>query len=233
MDSHQKWRNPPIRETVFEVRFPPVPDYSIFAGGIASVIQNRFPDSSLLPGANLPLNFGGVVRHRFASEDTFTLIQIGIDVASVNCIAYPGFERFSEELTFMLENLRSFVDLGQKKRLGLRYINQFEDVVNPFDVIDLLPPFKNFDISNTERIYINHIKKDFYPLMLSINVEFPTGKNGMEMLFDLDAHQTDFGEFDNKRDLVSELVGWAEAAHDIVWQNFESIISEEEKNKRV
>jgi uncharacterized protein (TIGR04255 family) len=233
MESHPKWRNPPLREAVFELRFPQTPDYSIFVGGLAAAIKDRYPDVLPLPGVNLPANLGGIVRHRFVSSDKFTFIQTGVDVASINFIAYPGFESSLQEIEFLVKTLQEFIDLNTKTRLGLRYLNQFESVKDPFQTINMAPPFTDFNAEHTERLRINHIKRDNFPLMVSINIEFPLNQNRNEMLLDLDVYQFIFEERSDEADIPGSLLSWAERAHNLIWSNFDAIVAQQEKDKRV
>lgn len=229
MDPNPQWQNPPLQEVVFEIRFPPVDDYALFLGEVKSLIKEKFSEPVTLPGSKLPPDFGGVVRHRFFSEDKFTLVQIGTDVASVNSVSYSGFDKFMEEILFISEKLKDTVKLQDKTRLGLRYINKFEAVSSPFETLNLVSPFQSLEVDNTERIRINHIKKTAFPLLLSVNIEFPIGNKKDELLFDLDAYQLDFSMPNSKSENFTH---WAKKAHDLVWDNFDSLVSQEEKNKR-
>ncbi|MEM6838753.1 MAG: TIGR04255 family protein [Cyanobacteria bacterium P01_C01_bin.120] len=228
MDPNPQWQNPPLQEVVFEIRFPPVNDYALFLGEVKSLIKEKFSEPVTLPGSKLPPDFGGVVRHRFLSEDKFTLVQIGTDVASVNSVSYSGFDDFIEDILFVIERLKDAIKLHEKKRLGLRYINKFETVSSPFETLNIMPPFQSLEVDNTERIRINHIKKSAFPLLLSVNIEFPIGNQKDELLFDLDAYQLDF----SVPNTADDFVGWSKTAHDLIWNNFDSLVSQEEKNRR-
>jgi|GEM_PF-1233941 len=229
MDPNPQWQNPPLKEVVFEIRFPAVNDYALFLGEVQSLIKEKFSEPVTLPGSKLPTDFDGVVRHRFFSEDKFTLVQIGTDVASVNSVSYGGFDKFLEEILFITTKLEDTIQLHEKKRLGLRYINKFEVVSSPFETLNIVSPFQSLEVDNTERIRINHIKNNAFPLLLSVNVEFPIGNKKDELLFDLDVYQLDFSMPDSGAD---DFTHWAKNAHKLVWENFDSLVSQEEKNRR-
>jgi uncharacterized protein (TIGR04255 family) len=231
MASHTPWRNPPLQEAVFEVRFPPVDDYSIFVGGMAEVKRNRFPKVDRLPADELPPSIvvSGAVRHRFTTEDKRLLFQTGQDVISVNAISYFGFATFANDIEDILKSAQNYADIGRVSRLGLRYINRFEKVENPFQVLNIESPFLDFDISKTAKLQANYIKQELNNLFLSKNVDFPVADSNL--IFDLDAFQQDF-DLDSLPWDIKTIVNWADETHDVVWENFESLVSETEKSRR-
>ncbi|NJL38904.1 MAG: TIGR04255 family protein [Leptolyngbyaceae cyanobacterium RM2_2_4] len=231
MASHAPWRNPPLQEAVFEVRFPPVDDYSIFVGGMAEVKRNRFPKVDRLPADELPPSIvvSGAVRHRFTTEDKSLLFQTGQDVISVNAISYSGFTTFANDIEDILRSAQNYADVGRVSRLGLRYINRFEKVESPFQILNIVPPFSDFDLSKTEKIQANYIKQELNKLFLSKNVDFPVADSNL--IFDLDAFQQDF-DLDSLPWDIKTIVDWADKTHDIVWENFESLVSETERSRR-
>jgi uncharacterized protein (TIGR04255 family) len=231
MASHTPWRNPPLQEAVFEVRFPPVDDYSIFVGGMAEVKRNRFPKVDRLPADELPPSIvvSGAVRHRFTTEDKRLLFQTGQDVISVNAISYFGFATFANDIEDILKSAQNYADIGRVSRLGLRYINRFEKVENPFQVLNIESPFLDFDLSKTAKLQANYIKQELNNLFLSKNVDFPVADSNL--IFDLDAFQQDF-DLDSLPWDIKTIVNWADETHDVVWENFESLVSETEKSRR-
>jgi len=231
MASHAPWRNPPLQEAVFEVRFPPVNDYSIFVGGMAEIKRDRFPEVDRLPADELPpsIVISGAVRHRFSTEDKSLLFQTGQDVISVNAISYSGFAIFAKDIEDILKSAQNYADIGRVNRLGLRYINRFEKVEDPFQVLNIRPPFFDFDLSKTAKIQTNYIKQELDNLFLSKSVDFPVADSNL--IFDLDAFQQDFDLGSLPWD-IKAIVDWADKTHDIVWENFESLVSESERSRR-
>jgi uncharacterized protein (TIGR04255 family) len=231
MASHAPWRNPPLQEAVFEVRFPPVNDYSIFVGGMAEVNRNRFPKVDRLPADELPPSFmlSGAVRHRFTTEDKGLLFQTGRDVISVNAISYFGFAKFSSDIEDILRAAQNYADIGRVNRLGLRYINRFEKTEDPFQILDIKSPFLDFDLSKNTRIQASYIKQEANNLFLSKNVDFPVANSSL--IFDLDAFQEDF-DFNSLPWDIKSIVDWADKTHDVVWENFESLVSANERSRR-
>lgn len=231
MASHAPWRNPPLQEAVFEVRFPPVEDYSIFVGGMAEIKRDRFPKVDRLPADELPPSIlvSGAVRHRFTTEDKSLLFQTGQDVISVNAISYSGFAVFARDIEDILKSAQSYANIGGITRLGLRYVNSFEKVEDPRKVLNILSPFEDFDLTKTAKIQANYIKREPNNLFLSKNIDFPVADSNL--IFDLDAFQQDFDP-DNLPWNIKAIIDWAERTHDIVWENFESLVSEVERRRR-
>lgn len=231
MASHAPWRNPPLQEAVFEVRFPPVDDYSIFVGGMATVKRNRFPKVDRLPADELPpsIMVSGAVRHRFTTEDKGLLFQTGQDVISINAISYSGFATFSNAIEDILESAQNYADIGRVSRLGLRYINRFEKVADPFQVLNIKSPFLDFDLKKTAKIQANYIRQESDNLLVSKNIDFPVADSNL--IFDLDAFQQDFN-LDSLPWDIRTIVDWADKTHDVVWENFESLVSESERSRR-
>jgi uncharacterized protein (TIGR04255 family) len=231
MASHARWRNPPLQEAVFEVRFPPVEDYSIFVGGMAEVKRSRFPKVDRLPADELPSSIlvSGAVRHRFTTDDKGLLFQTGQDVISINAIAYSGFAAFADDIKGILESAQNYADIGRITRLGLRYINRFEKVEDPRQILNITSPFSDFDLTKTAKIQINYIKREENSLFLSKDINFPVADSSL--IFDLDAFQQDFDPDDFPWS-INSIVDWADETHNAVWKNFESLVSDAERKRR-
>jgi uncharacterized protein (TIGR04255 family) len=198
---------------------------------MAEVKRNRFPKVDRLPADELPPSIvvSGAVRHRFTTEDKRLLFQTGQDVISVNAISYFGFATFANDIEDILKSAQNYADIGRVSRLGLRYINRFEKVENPFQVLNIESPFLDFDISKTAKLQANYIKQELNNLFLSKNVDFPVADSNL--IFDLDAFQQDF-DLDSLPWDIKTIVNWADETHDVVWENFESLVSETEKSRR-
>lgn len=161
MKNHEPWRNPPLQEAVFEIRFPTVSDYALFAGGMAMSQQQEFLTTQKLQAAEIPeiVELAGLVKHRFISPDESLLFQTGTDVLSVNSVAYKGFVNFLENIGKILTATEKFVSLSTLTRLGLRYINRFSNVDYPPSLLNINLPFQNTDISKTQLLQLWEINK--------------------------------------------------------------------------
>ncbi|QSJ15948.1 TIGR04255 family protein [Nostoc sp. UHCC 0702] len=230
MKNHEPWRNPPLQEAVFEIRFPSVSDYALFAGGMAMSQQQEFPTIQKLQAAEIPeiIELSGLVRHRFISPDESLLFQTGPDVLSVNCIAYKGFANFLENIKKILIATETFVNLSTLTRLGLRYINKFSNIDYPPSVLNINLPFENTDISKTQLLQFREVRKlDNEGAILSISVQFPIEPK--DLLLDLDIS---FNSFDKYWD-IEMILDCTDKAHDIIWENFQALVSQKEKEVRI
>lgn len=229
MKNHQPWHNPPLQEAVFEVRFPPVGDYALFAGGMAVSQEQDFPDSEKLPVAEFPeiVQISGLVKHRFISSDKSFLFQTGTDVLSVNSLAYKGFDRFLENIRKILIATEKFVDLSTLTRLGLRYINRFSNVSYPPSTLNINLPFQGTDISKTQFLQLQEINKiDDEGTLLSVGVQFPV--DPQDLILDIDVYLNTPPTQWN----IQMILDWTDKAHDVIWENFQNLVSQKEKEAR-
>lgn len=232
MSSHAPWSKPPIQEVVFEVRFPAVKDYSLFAGGMAMDKKSLFPRVDMLPAQNFPssIKIAGLVRHRFQSKNKELLFQTGSDVISVNAISYSGFDNFVSSIVDVLETADNYVQVGNVSRIGLRYINRFDNVENPFKILKLTSPFPNIDIASTRRIQTNYIQSISNLISRSINIDFPVGESSL--IFDVDVSQTNVDE-ETLPWKIQDFITWIDDAHKSVWSCFDGLVSDDEKRRRM
>jgi len=95
VSSHITWKNPPILEVIFEIRFQPVADYAIFVGGMAAnnAIQNQYPLVEKLPGSDFPplSPIEGVVRHKFLTNEKTDILIFDCTLSllvEIKCIQF-------------------------------------------------------------------------------------------------------------------------------------------------
>jgi len=228
--NNETWRNPPLQEAVFEIRFPSVSDYALFAGGMAISQQQEFPTTEKLQTADIPEIVGltGLVKHRFISSDKSLLFQTGIDVLSVNSIAYRGFADFLANIGKILTATEKFTSLSTLTRLGLRYINRLSNVDYPPSVLNIKLPFQNTDISKTQLLQIREVSKlDDEGTLLSVNVQFPVDPKDLILDMDISLNPSD------KLWDIQMILDWTDKAHDAIWDNFQDLISQNEKEARI
>jgi len=232
--SHPAWHNPPLREAVFEIRFPPVDDYAIFVGGMAATCPEKFSTHEHIQPFDMPpfIKVDGFVKHRFYTENRGLLFQTGNDVISVNSIDYLGFDSFLKEVESILKVSEKFIKINLIKRLSIRYINCFEDVQDMFSILTINPPFSDIDSDKSKNFSLRHIKKITDSIYISINVQYPGKDNKSDKLLFLDVESfCDFGN-DNEWD-IQEILAWCTDAHGYIWENFYNLVSDSEKELRV
>jgi uncharacterized protein (TIGR04255 family) len=226
---HEPWHNPPLNEAIFEIRFPTISDYALFAGGIAIAQKQDFPTSKKLQGADLPeiVELAGLVKHRFISADQSVLFQTGSDVLSVNCVAYKGFINFLEQIKQVLTSTEQFLSLSTLTRLGLRYINRFSNVDYPPSVLNINLPFQGTDISKTQFLQLREINQlQDQDTLLQINVQFPVQPK--DLILDIDVSLN----APKKKWNIDTILDWTDQSHEVIWDQFQNLISEQEKEAR-
>lgn len=228
MTEHTPWRNPPLQEAIFEIRFPAVEDYAIFAGGMAVELREQFPDSMKLATAELPefIRVEGVVKHRFFTQDQAFLFQTGIDVVSVNVISYSSFKVFIDKIKTVLVSVQKLVSPQSITRLSIRYINKFSRTSQPFLSLNIKPPFSDIETPKSREIIMRHVKQEEDDVTLAVNITYPI--NETDLILDIDAFHASFQvEWD-----LNFILDWSYKAHDVVWRNFENLVSDLEKGAR-
>ncbi len=133
----------PILNAVLEIRYVTKQDWSLLPGLLYTHIRERYPNSENLPIAELPEEFlrndPNLVyapRIRFVGEN-FT-VQFGPRVVSLLTNGeYPGWQRIREELAWLLERLDQAGFIHEGERLGMRYIDFFEEDVFNRLVLDV------------------------------------------------------------------------------------------------
>jgi uncharacterized protein (TIGR04255 family) len=228
--NHKPWRNAPLQEAVFEIRFPSIADYALFAGGMAMSQKEGFPTTQKLQVVDVPeiIELAGLVKHRFISQDQSLLFQTGNDVISVNSINYKGFSAFLKNIEEILVAAEKFVGLSNFTKLGLRYINRFPGIENPAAVLNINLPFDNMDVSRTQILQIQEVNKiDEEGTLMGINIQFIAASK--DLILDLDVSlNLPQDSWD-----VMTISSWADKAHDIIWDKFQTLISESEKEVRI
>jgi uncharacterized protein (TIGR04255 family) len=226
--SHKPWRQAPLQEAVFEIRFSPLEDYAIFVGGIAAALQGKFPKIDKLDAAELPpfVPIQGIVRHRFSEKSGSLIFQTGADVISVNAISYLGFEHFSKTVREVLTSAEVFVSTKEITRLGIRYINRFEDVTKISSVLNVKTPFSDMESSKTKEVLLRYLKQEAQDIAIATNISFISGDKALFLDLDAFYDSPTFG-WD-----MSCILDWNSKAHDVVYDNFENLVSQKEKDLR-
>jgi uncharacterized protein (TIGR04255 family) len=123
----------PILEAILEIRFEPEePDDAIF-GIIYNKFKKRFPKLEKLPILQIPDQFRSrdpnlIYKPHYKLIKENFLVQVGPRIFSlVNVKNYSGWDKFSQEIREVFELLSKLQVIKEIKRLGLRYVNLFEN----------------------------------------------------------------------------------------------------------
>jgi len=124
----------PIIEAVLEVRFLATEQWRNLPGLLLPKIRGRYPQQTDLPLAQVP----ELLRQQQANLSTQPLMQFSNAQFTINfgprviglvtkTKAYPGWELFSKEMAWLIDCLKDTGFIQEGERLGVRYINFFED----------------------------------------------------------------------------------------------------------
>jgi uncharacterized protein (TIGR04255 family) len=224
-----------LQEALFEVRFPAIEDYAIFAGGMAVTHKTDFPVIEKIEPQGIPdfILISGLIRHRFSSQDKSKLFQLGNDVLSINYIRYTGFEHFVKDIKEILSSARLHgVKISHPTRIGLRYINRFDNVSNPFDFLNVNSPFQNKD-DLTKIVQIKKVDQIEIGLFLDINLSF--NSNDKILILDLDSFYENSEQQENLDGQWTEdkLIDWTRKVHDLIKENYKNLVPQSKEEVEV
>jgi uncharacterized protein (TIGR04255 family) len=225
---HSPWKSPAIQEALLEIRFPVTDDYALFLGHMMASLTEQFPSVERTQPQELPpfVKIPGLVLHRFYNFDKSILFQIGPDIVSVNVITYSGFNVFVQSIKDVLFFAEKYVKLRNLNQLSLRYINKFEEPTGMLSTLNIQVPFDDVSKSKTLELQIRHVKREGDDVSLSVNVQLPIEQTGV--ILDLNAFYISEGkEWD-----IEGILDWTNRAHEVIWSNFDALVSEKEKEKR-
>lgn len=124
----------PIIESVVEIRFSSNTHKSAIFGIFYNAIKDDFPIVENLPILQFPENIREFdpnlkfkPHYRISNSEYY--IQIGPDVISISPkLGYPGWANYSKSIQLLFSKLFELNIITTVHRLGLRYINFFENV---------------------------------------------------------------------------------------------------------
>jgi uncharacterized protein (TIGR04255 family) len=222
-------KNPPLQEAIFEIRFPPIEDYAIFAGGMAVSHRNDFPVVEKLQTMELPelIQVAGVIKHRFFANTRGKLFQTGSDIIAVNIINYEGFVSFVGDIKNIIDSVYTFNEnIKKPNRISLRYVNNFKEAKDPFSLLTINRPFENVSSEQTKFIQIREISEIEDKIFLGVNCQSLLSEESV--ILDLEAFSEGIdGEWN-----TDMFVEWAWKAHQIIWDSLINLVSKEEMEAR-
>jgi uncharacterized protein (TIGR04255 family) len=128
----------PILEAVFETRFVSRESWATMPGLLYAQIREKYTEQQNLPLAQVPEEARRqdpglqlLPLMQFLSHDF--LIQLGPRVLSLvtKPNAYPGWPAIQKELGWVIERVRSAGFVSESERLGVRYVDFFEQDIFP------------------------------------------------------------------------------------------------------
>ena len=164
----------PILNAVLEIRFVTGEDWALLPGLLYTQIKERYPKFENLPIAEMPEeifridpNLIYAPRMRFLGQGF--IVQFGPRVVSLlTRDEYPGWQRIKEELSWLLERLKLANFIHEGERLGMRYIDFFEDE-DIFSRLVLDVRSGGQSVSGVEMSFATVFRNDALTARLSLN----------------------------------------------------------------
>ena len=220
-----EYKNPPLVEAVFEIRFPAELSIECRKDEYYEKIRSQYPNifvPRIIDPEPYPLK-----NYRFENSDKSKLVQFSISKFSFHCKKYKTFEKFGKESLKYTELFCKHYSISRLKRTGLRYINQIpikreRGIITLFDYLkfgyilpDAIP--NQMELFNT--VLLTKVGKG--KLRMSIHSEELGIPEGIEVIV------LDF-DFFFEGDLTADnLQNYLEESHLHTKKTFESLISDE------
>lgn len=124
------YRRTPLKLVTFELRFPPIPDLDSTnpSRGVVDALRARYPILGPPPVAQL--EFGpAATQHRtrgarFVDRSRTWTVAVMSDAVAVETSRYVRYERFAEEIDWVLAAVGGACAFPAVTRVGMRYINE-------------------------------------------------------------------------------------------------------------
>jgi uncharacterized protein (TIGR04255 family) len=151
------YKNAPLIETVFEIRFLAEPAIECNRDKLYKRIRNIY-SKVLVPGT-VPGKATAFEPYRFENTDGNNGIMLSIDKLAFYCKKYEGFNSFKKETMRLFFIFEELFKIQKLRRAGLRYIN-----IIPFVRENDIIPIENY--LNIKIVLPNSITTDFKNLSL-------------------------------------------------------------------
>lgn len=136
-EKNEIYKNAPLVETIFEIRFPGEPAVECNRDKFYEKIRDVY--SKVL----IPRSFTGKAMasepYKFERDDGISGIMLSINKMAVYCRKYEGFELFKKETMRIFSIFEKLFKVQKLNRTGLRYIN-----IIPFTREKNAIPLKNY-----------------------------------------------------------------------------------------
>ncbi|ODS33946.1 MAG: hypothetical protein SCARUB_00919 [Candidatus Scalindua rubra] len=136
-NENEIYKNAPLVETVFEIRFPGEPSIECNRDKFYEKIRSDY--SMVLVSSFQAGAIAAQPPYRFEREDGTSGVIMSINKISFYCKKYEGFSLFKKETMRIFSIFRELFKVEKLKRTGLRYIN-----IIPFTREKNIIPIKNY-----------------------------------------------------------------------------------------
>ena len=131
------YKNAPLVETVFEIRFPGEPDVECGRDKFYEQIRDTY--SKVLVPRLVEGKAMAVEPYQFECEDGTYGVMLSINKLAIYCKKYEGFDLFKKETMRLVDIFGKLYKVKKLTRTGLRYIN-----IIPFTREGEIIPLQNY-----------------------------------------------------------------------------------------
>jgi uncharacterized protein (TIGR04255 family) len=217
--SDSPYPNAPVREVVFEIRFPGEPAVECRRDRLFDLVRAEFPEV-LVPTPNPPgSGHAALLPYKFAAPDGSRSLLCALNLFAYSSTRYPGFRPFRDEALRYLALFRTIVPLGALLRTGLRYVN----------VIPLAPGSPVHELLDVKLTLGSYTPEALRNLAVSVEIPRPSGTLTMRLgplagsdqpLLVLDFDYAKAGDLD-----VAHLAEYLQESHDETKKLFEGLVT--------
>ena len=162
-----QFKKTPLRMVVGQVRFTIMPRFEqkAFIASFQEAVRDNYPKVSREHAVTFQLSSIGInpspgeTLWRFSSRDNKWAIVVGESAITLESRGYSSMSDFLKRFTTILESARETLEVNDRLRLGLRYINEirYPDAESLTDWRTLLnPEFIGFDASSLLEGKVDH-----------------------------------------------------------------------------
>jgi uncharacterized protein (TIGR04255 family) len=234
----RKYRNPPLIEAVCEFRFDSTSPWDLTIPGLVfERLKDNFPNKApkKLMGLNIQAAEGQLTHNiettdivQLLHKDKPMLVQIGPGLLTVNHLQpYEGWKVFRPSIEKGLDAYTRASSASSLQRIGLRYINRFDfsQMDSVFDLFNLRPEWREKPLDQANKFIVGlDLPHQDGLSTLRIQLGSDNLRSSQEKVVFLDL---DYFMEGPEIIMIEQALSWVDLAHDRVEMDFESIITEQ------
>lgn len=217
----------PIAEAIVEIRFDSTLSSETMLAIIYNDLKEKYPTISSLPIMEFPSsirdfdpNFKFAPHYRLANDHF--IVQFGprsLSVVAQN--GYQGWGMFYDQIKWVFDKIKKLDFLKKPLRLGVRYINFFENC-NIFEKIKIELSLANNSLKQHQNVLRSEFDyNNFHCIINLTNVAIQPERNIKGSSIDLDViYDINFENLDNSDNIINE-------AHDLTKKLFFIILEDD------